>query len=59
MRPVVLLLGLGQGGDSPMFENLVDALKVEREGPGGRPVSYDKGADKRRNVERSFNTLKQ
>ncbi len=110
MRPLVLLLGPGQGGDSPMFENLMDALKVDREGPGrprtrpdramadraysskairaylrgrgiesvipekddqkanrkrkgstgGRPVSYDKNAYKRRNVvERSFNTLKQ
>ena len=109
-RPLVLLLGPGQGGDSPMFENLMEALKVEKEGPGrartrpdramadkaysskgiraylrergiqcvipekedqkanrkrkgsagGRPVSYDKEAYKRRNVvERSFNTLKQ
>lgn len=33
MRPLVLLLGPGQGGDSPMFENLMGALKVEREGP--------------------------
>lgn len=109
MRPLVMLLGPGQGGDSPMFENLMDALKVDRVGPGrprtrpdramadkaysskairaylrgrgiecvipekddqkanrkrkgsagGRPVTYDKDAYKRRNVvERSFNTLK-
>ena len=109
-RPLVLLLGPGQGGDAPMFENLMDALKVERTesgrartrpdramadkaysskqirsylrahgikcvipekedqkanrkrkgSSGGRPVTYDKEAYKRRNVvERSFNTLKQ
>ncbi len=109
-RPLVLLLGPGQGGDAPMFENLMEALAVEREGPGrartrparamadkayssrairsylrgrgiqcvipekddqkanrqrkgsagGRPVTYDKEAYKRRNVvERSFNTLKE
>ena len=34
MRPLVLLLGPGQGRDSPMFENLMEVLKVEREGPG-------------------------
>jgi transposase len=33
-RPLVLLLGPGQGGDAPMFENLLEALKVERDGPG-------------------------
>lgn len=33
-RPLVLLLGPGQGGDSPMFEHLMNALKVDREGPG-------------------------
>ena len=109
-RPLVLLLGPGQGGDAPMFANLMDALRVERAGSGrartrpdramadkaysskdirsylrshgiqcvipekedqkanrqrkgsagGRPVSYDKEAYKRRNVvERSFNTMKQ
>lgn len=109
-RPLVLMLGAGQGGDSPMFENLMEAVKVKRPGPGrartrpdramadkaysskairkylrdrgiecvipekedqkgnrkrncsagGRPVSYDSEAYKRRNVvERSFNTLKQ
>lgn len=109
-RPLVLLLGPGQGGDAPMFENLLEALKVQRDGPGrprrrpdramadkaysskairsylrahgiqavipekddqkanrkrkgstgGRPVTYDKDAYKRRNVvERSFNTMKQ
>ncbi|GAA4370627.1 hypothetical protein GCM10023166_19190 [Paeniglutamicibacter cryotolerans] len=109
-RPLVLILGPGQGGDSPMFANLMDALKVEKTGPGaarrrperamadkayssrairkylrehgiqcvipekedqkenrkrrgsagGRPVTYDKEAYKRRNVvECSFNTLKQ
>jgi len=33
-HPLVLLLGPGQGGDAPMFENLLEALKVERDGPG-------------------------
>ena len=28
MRPLVLFLGPGQGGDSPMFENLMYAVKV-------------------------------
>lgn len=110
MRPLVILLGPGQGGDSPMFENLFEAVQVRQAGSGqirtrpvrgmadkaysskanraylrdrgiqcvipekedrkanrkrkgsagGPPVSYDKGAYKRRNVvERSFNTLKQ
>lgn len=109
-RPLVMLIGPGQAGDSPMFENLLDALKVKnphtgttRKRPeramadkaysskgnrkflrdrgiqcvipekedqkanrkrkgraGGRPVTYDKEAYKRRNVvERSFNALKQ
>lgn len=110
MRPLVILMGPGQGGDSPMFENLFEAVRVRQAGSGqtrtrpvrgmadkaysskanraylrdhgiqcvipekedqkanrkrkgsagGRPVSYDKEAYKRRNVvERSFNTLKQ
>ncbi|WP_217496576.1 IS5 family transposase [Glutamicibacter creatinolyticus] len=109
-RPLVLLLGPGQSGDAPMFQNLLDSLKVQKPGPGaarkrpvramadkaysskairhylrargiqcviperedqkanrlrrgsagGRPVTYDKEAYKRRNVvECSFNTLKQ
>lgn len=39
MRPLVMLLGPGQGGDSPMFENLMNSLKVEREG-SGRPRTH-------------------
>jgi hypothetical protein len=34
MRPLVVLLGTGQGGDSPMFPELMASLKVERIGPG-------------------------
>jgi len=34
MRPLVMLLGPGQGGDSPMFEHVMDALHVPRLGPG-------------------------
>ena len=30
----VILLGPGQGGDSPMFENLLESLKVAKPGPG-------------------------
>lgn len=103
--PLVILLGPGQAGDSPMFENLFEAVQVRQAGSGqtqtgpvrgmadkaysskanraylrdrgiqcvipekedqkanrkrkgstgGRPVSYDKEAYKRRNVvERSF-----
>ena len=110
MRPLVMLLGPGQGGDSPMFEHVIDSLSVPRVGSGrprttpvraladkayssranrallrrrgiqaviperadqianrkrrgsrgGRPVSYDSEAHKRRNVvERSFNVFKQ
>ena len=36
MRPLVMLLGPGQGGDSPMFEHVVDSLSVPRVG-SGRP----------------------
>ncbi|GAA3515621.1 hypothetical protein GCM10022262_42910 [Georgenia daeguensis] len=110
MRPLVMLLGPGQGGDSPMFEHVLNAVSVPRLGAGrprttpvramadkaysskanrallrrrgiqavipersdqvanrkrrgstgGRPVTYDKEAYKRRNVvERSFNVFKQ
>lgn len=34
MRPLVMLLGPGQGGDSPMFAPVVAALNVPRIGPG-------------------------
>ncbi len=34
MRPLVMLLGPGQGGDSPMFPHLLDSLSVPRLGPG-------------------------
>lgn len=33
-RPLVLLLGPGQAGDAPMFENLMNAIRVEKLGPG-------------------------
>lgn len=38
MRPLVMLIGPGQGGDSPMFPHLLDSLHVPRIGPG-RPRS--------------------
>jgi len=38
MRPLVMLLGPGQGGDSPMFEHVLAALRVPRLG-AGRPRS--------------------
>ena len=31
---MVLLLGPGQGGDSPMFAHMLDAVRVPRRGPG-------------------------
>ena len=34
MRPLVMIVGPGQGGDSPMFPHLLDALCVPRSGPG-------------------------
>jgi transposase len=33
-RPLVMLLGPGQGGDSPMFRPVLDAIHVPRHGPG-------------------------
>ena len=33
-RPLVVLLGPGQGSDSRMFPHLLDALRVHRRGPG-------------------------
>ncbi|WP_370460057.1 IS5 family transposase [Nostocoides sp. F2B08] len=33
-RPLVLLLGPGQGNDSPMFANLIGAIRVPWTGPG-------------------------
>ncbi|MFH5823459.1 IS5 family transposase [Georgenia sp. AZ-5] len=34
MRPLVMVLGPGQGGDSPMFEHLMNSVRVPRLGPG-------------------------
>lgn len=34
MRPLVMLLGPGQGGDCPMFEHVINSLNVPRPGPG-------------------------
>lgn len=34
MRPLIILLGPGQGGDSPMFENLMEAVRVRQSGSG-------------------------
>jgi transposase len=33
-RPLMMLLGPGQGGDSPMFEHVINSLHVPRLGPG-------------------------
>lgn len=33
-RPLVVLVGPGQAGDSPMFAPLLDSLQVQRIGPG-------------------------
>nr|WP_277627933.1 transposase [Arsenicicoccus dermatophilus] len=33
-RPIAVLLGPGQGSDSRMFTNLLDAVRVPRPGPG-------------------------
>lgn len=33
-RPLVVLVGPGQGGDSPMFAHLLNGLSVPRAGPG-------------------------
>ncbi|MBV1781414.1 transposase, partial [Paeniglutamicibacter sp. ABSL32-1] len=40
-RPLVVMVGPGQAGDSPMFENLLGALKVKNPATGAtrrRPV---------------------
>lgn len=34
MRPLVVLLGTGQGGDSPMFPEVMASLRVPRRGKG-------------------------
>ena len=56
MRPLVMLIGPGQGGDSPMFEHVMNALSVPRLGPGRprtRPVRTlgDKAYSSRANRE--------
>jgi transposase len=56
MRPLVMLVGPGQGGDSPMFEHLLDCLNVPRIGPGRprtRPLRVlgDKAYSSRANRE--------
>lgn len=46
-RPLVILLGPGQSGDSPMFVNLMGALEVHRAGPGRARTRPDRAmADK-------------
>lgn len=42
MRPLVMLIGPGQGGDSPMFPHLLDALSVPRIGPGRARTTPDR-----------------
>ena len=51
---------LGRGIECVIPEKYDQKANRKRKGPaGGRPVTYDKDAYKRRNVvERSFNTLK-
>lgn len=41
-RPLVLLLGPGQGNDSPMFPNLLNAIRVPRLGRGRPRTRPDK-----------------
>jgi putative transposase len=41
-RPLVMLLGPGQGGDSPMFAHVLAALHVPRPGPGRPRTRPDK-----------------
>src|SRR5699024_6558046 len=40
-RPLVLLLGAGQAGDAPMFENLLNAIRVEKRGCGAARTRPD------------------
>lgn len=56
MRPLVMLLGPGNGGDSPMFAHCLDSLRVPRPHGGGprcRPekVLADKAYSSRANRE--------
>lgn len=47
MRPLVMLIGPGQGGDSPMFPYLLAALSVPRTGRGRARTRPDRAlADK-------------
>lgn len=41
-RTLVLLVGPGQGGDSPMFSLLLGQLRVERTGPGRPRICPDR-----------------
>lgn len=41
-RPLVLLIGPGQGGDSPMFLPLLESVQVARRGPGRPRTRPDK-----------------
>jgi len=46
-RPLMLLWGPGQGGDTPTFENLMVTLKVAKPGPGRSRTRPDRAlADK-------------
>lgn len=42
MRPLVLLLGPGQGGDSPMFPEGIGSLRVPRPGKGRPRTTPDR-----------------
>ncbi len=47
MRPLVVLLGTGQGGDSPMFPEVMGSLRVPRRGRGRPRTKPDRAmADK-------------
>ncbi len=47
MRPLVILIGPGQGGDAPMFAPVLEALRVDRIGPGRARTRPDRAlADK-------------
>jgi hypothetical protein len=56
--PLVVLVGPGQAGDSPMFSILFDHLRVPR--TAARPPRFDAEKYKRRNtIERGFCEVKQ
>jgi transposase len=54
MRPLVVLLGTGQGGDSPMFPDVMGRLRAPRRGKG-RPRTNPRSGDGRQAYESKAN----